>query len=81
MTNETENYISGTAIASENTESLVNNPEEEVDIESEGTHVTGYAPVGYIKSLQESSNEGKNKVDEVLGKVIKKRKSYDITFC
>ena len=35
---------------------------------------------GDTKAVQEYEYEGETKVDEVVGKVIKSRKSYNITF-
>ena len=35
---------------------------------------------GDTKSVQEAEYEGETEVDEVVGKVIKRRKSYNISF-
>ena len=35
---------------------------------------------GDTKAVQESEFEGETEVDEVVGKVIKRRKSYNISF-
>ena len=35
---------------------------------------------GETKSVQEYSHEGENEVDKVLGKVIERSKSYNISF-
>ena len=35
---------------------------------------------GDTKAVQESEFEGETEVDEVVGKVIKRRKSYNIAF-
>ena len=43
-------------------------------------NVTREALVGETKSVQESADEGETKVDEVVGKCIKRRKSYKISF-
>ena len=37
-------------------------------------------PGGYTKSVQESEYKGKTGVGEVVGKVVKRRKSYNIEF-
>ena len=36
--------------------------------------------VGETEAVQESADEGETEVDEVLGTVINRRKSYDIYF-
>ena len=35
---------------------------------------------GDTKAVKEAAYEGENEVDEVVGKVIKRRKSYNIAF-
>ena len=35
---------------------------------------------GYTKAAKDSAYEGKTDVDEVVGKVIKRRNSYNIAF-
>ena len=35
---------------------------------------------GYTEALQEGAHEGETEVDEVVGEVIKRRKSYNIDF-
>ena len=42
--------------------------------------MTRYLSGGDTKSVQKSEYEGKTEVDEVVGKVIKRRKSYNIEF-
>ena len=80
MTAGTGNSISGTAIASENSESLVTHPEQEGYTEDELMNVTGESLVGETKYVQEDSDEGETKVDEVVGKFIRRRQSYYIDF-
>ena len=52
MTDSTGNSKSDTAIASENSESLVTHLEEEWDTQDELLNVTGEALVGEIKYVQ-----------------------------
>ena len=42
--------------------------------------MTRESPGGDTKYVQEGADEGETEVDEVVGKVIKRRKSYDIDF-
>ena len=42
--------------------------------------VTGEYSGGDNKAAQEASHQGETKVDEIVGKVIKRRKSYNIAF-
>ena len=42
--------------------------------------MTRESPGGDTKSFQESAYEGGTKFDEVVGKVMKRRKSYNIAF-
>ena len=57
MTASTDKYGSGTAVASENSESLVTHPEEEGDTEDELMNVTVEALVGETKYVQEAAYE------------------------
>ena len=43
-------------------------------------NVTGESLVGETKYVQEDSDEGETKVDEVVGKFIRRRQSYYIDF-
>ena len=54
-------------------------PEEEVYNESEVMSVTREASGRDTESVQEAADEGETGVDEVVGKYIKKRKSYNIS--
>ena len=54
--------------------------EKERDTRSEGISVTWEASGGETKSVQESADEDITRVDEVEVKVIKRRKSYNISF-
>ena len=63
ITASTGNYRSGTAIASENLESLVTHPEEEGYTEDELMNVNGEVLLGETKYVQEASDEGETKVD------------------
>ena len=42
--------------------------------------MTRESSVGDTKSVKEDTYEGETEVDEVVGKVIKKRNSYNILF-
>ena len=52
----------------------------DIATESEEMHVTGESSIGETESVQEASDKVQIKFDEVVGKVIKGSKSYDITF-
>ena len=80
MTASTDKSISGTAVASENSESLVTHPEEEGDTEDELMNVTVEELVGETKYVQEAADEGETKFDEVVGKFIKRSQYYYIEF-
>ena len=55
-------------------------PEGEIDTESELTPVTREASVVDTEYVQEAPDEGETKVDEVVGKVVNRRKSYNTYF-
>ena len=42
--------------------------------------MTGKLSGEYTKAIQEAEHEGETEADEVVGKVIKRRKSYNISF-
>ena len=73
MTAGTGNSRSGTAIASENIESIVTHPEEKVYTEDELMNVTVEELVGETKYVQEAADEGETKVDEVVETFIRRR--------
>ena len=54
--------------------------EEKIYTEYEGIPVTREISGGETKSVEESEYEGLTKVDEVLGKFIRWRQSYNIYF-
>ena len=42
--------------------------------------MTGKLSGEYTKAIQEAEHEGETEADEVVGKVIKRRKSYNTVF-
>ena len=56
------------------------NPEEERYTESEVMPVTRKQSGGETEDVHEAAYKGKTSVDEVVGKFIKRSKSYNISF-